>query len=270
MQMTYQPADPRLIHVEMIDFDDLRRLNYGGTQRCDFLVIAFVASGTGTVMIDFAEHDLGVGSVVWIAPGAVHRWTDFDGVQGPIVLCQPSSPLTSATRSAVTTPREKVVFTLDAEEQTFVSASLAHLNLEVRPGATTVSADLHAALLTALLARLPNDSPHENRSGTFEAFRECLESDFRDHRDVSHYARRLGYSERTLTRSAIAATGRPAKRVIEERVVLEAKRLLTHHRLTATACASELGFSDPSAFSTFFNRVAGMRPGAWQAAQSSN
>jgi AraC family transcriptional activator of pobA len=269
MQMTYEPADPRLLHVEVIGFDDLRRLNQGSTQRCDFLVMAFVTSGSGTVAIDFEEHEVTTGSVVWVAPGAVHRWIDFDRVQGSIVLCRPSSPLTPATRNAVTAPRADVVFTLDSEEQLFVEASLAHLKLEVRPGASTVSSDLHAALLTALLARIPGDPLHERRSGTFDAFRACIESDFRRHRDVAHYARRLGYSERTLTRSAIAATGRPAKRVIEERVVLEAQRLLAHHRMTSTACATELGFSDPSAFSTFFSRVAGIRPGAWQSVQSS-
>lgn len=268
MQMTYQPADPRLVHVEVLDFHDLRRLNAGTTQRCDFLVMAFVAAGSGVVAVDFEEHAVGPGSVIWVGPGAVHRWIDFDRIDGSIVLCQPSSPLTPATRSVVTAPREDVVFTLGPEERVLVDASLAHLRLEVRPGAASVPADLHAALLTALLARIPHDSALERHDGTFAAFRACIESDFRRHRDVAHYARRLGYSERTLTRSALAATGRPAKRVIEERVVLEAKRLLTHHRLTATACASELGFTDPSAFSTFFRRVAGMRPGAWRSAQS--
>jgi AraC-like DNA-binding protein len=270
-QMTFQPADPRLIHVEMLDFHDLRRLNRGGTQRCDFLVIAFITSGSGAVAVDFEEHRLETGSVVWVAPGAVHRWIDIDDVHGSIVLCQPSSPLTPATRSVVTAPREDAVFTMSPDERVFVAASIDHLGIEVRPGLPMMaSPEVHAALLTALLARIPRDPGQERHEGTFEAFRSCIESDFRRHRDVAHYARRLGYAERTLTRSSLAATGRPAKRVIEERVVLEAKRLLMHHRLTAAACASELGFADPSAFSTFFCRVAGMRPGAWRSVQSSS
>lgn len=269
MQMTYEPADPRLVHVEILDFDDLRRMNCGVTQRCDFLVMAFITSGSGRVAVDFSEYPVEAGSVVWVSPGAVHRWVDFEKIQGSIVLCQPTSPLTADTRDVVTAPRDQVVFTLSFEERLFVTASLAHLSLEVRPGASVVSADLHAALFTALLARIPRDPLQERRSGTFAAFRDCVEADFRIHRAVGHYALRLGYSERTLTRSSIAATGRSAKRVIEERVVLEAKRLLTHHRLTAAACATELGFTDSSAFSTFFARVAGMPPGAWQASQVS-
>jgi AraC-like DNA-binding protein len=270
LQMTYQPADPRLVHVEMLDFDDLRRLNRGGTQRSDFLVIAFVASGSGTVAIDFHEHALHAGSIVWVTPGAVHRWIDIGQLHGSIVLCQPSSPLTPTTRDMVTAPREDVVFAVSPEERRFVAASIAHLRIEVGPDAPTASTDLHAALLTALLARMPRDPAHERHDDTFAAFRSCIESDFRRHHDVAHYARGLGYSERTLTRSALAATGRSAKGVIEERVVLEAKRLLTHHGLTAARCATELGFADASAFSRFFRRVVGVPPGAWRSTQSSS
>ncbi|MER6378257.1 helix-turn-helix domain-containing protein, partial [Streptomyces mirabilis] len=71
---------------------------------------------------------------------------------------------------------------------------------------------------------------------------------------------------RTLTRAVQQVTGRTAKAYIVERIVLEAKRLLAHERVTAARCASELGFPDPSNFSLFFLNATGLRPGAWQAA----
>jgi AraC family transcriptional activator of pobA len=91
-----------------------------------------------------------------------------------------------------------------------------------------------------------------------------MEEDFRTHHDVAHYARRLGYSARTLSRSARAATGRSAKQLIGERVLLEAKRLLAHYRLSPSRCGQRLGFADASNFSSFFVRGCGTRPGAWQ------
>ena len=61
-------------------------------------------------------------------------------------------------------------------------------------------------------------------AATYDArFRDAVEEDFRIHHDVAHYARRLGYSARTLSRSTQAATGRSAKQLIGERVLLEAK-----------------------------------------------
>lgn len=62
------------------------------------------------------------------------------------------------------------------------------------------------------------------------------------------------------------ATGRTAKAYLVERLVLEAKRLLAHERLTAARCAGVLGFPDASNFSVFFHKATGERPGAWQAA----
>ncbi len=268
VQMTYLPADPRLTHVEVIDFDDLRRMNRGVTQRCDFLVLAFVLAGAGAVAVDFELHRVSTGSVVWVTPGAVHRWVEFDDLQGLIVMCPPTSPLTTGTRALVTTPRTQSVFTPDTGATRYMRAALDHLVLEVRPELAGSSPDLHAALLTALLARVPAAPIGGRADGEFERFRVCVETGFREYRDVGHYARELGYAPRTLTRRALAATGRTAKGYIEERVVLEAKRLLVHHGLSSAACATELGFADPSAFSIFFRRITGMRPGAWQTAHA--
>lgn len=263
VQQTYQPADPALPYVEVLDFDDLRRMNRGASQRADFLVTAFVTGGSGAVTIDFRSHPLRPGSVAWIAPGAVHRWDDFAHLQGWIVLCTPTAPLTAATRAAVVTLPDDAVTEADADSWSYLLAAVEHLALEVRPGLPDVSAEVHLALVTALIARIPLALTRGIGDGVFDQFRARVDEDFPRYREVGHYARALGYAERTLTRAVIAATGSTAKRFIDQRVVLEAKRLLVHRRATAAMVAAELGFADPSAFSVFFARVAGIRPGAW-------
>ena len=55
-------------------------------------------------------------------------------------------------------------------------------------------------------------------------FRDHIEEQFRSWHQVSQYADRLGYSTRTLNRLARRHTGLSAKELIDERVVLEAKR----------------------------------------------
>jgi AraC family transcriptional regulator, transcriptional activator of pobA len=49
-------------------------------------------------------------------------------------------------------------------------------------------------------------------------------------------------------------------------LLLEAKRLLAHDRLSQAQCGQRLGFSDAANFSAFFPRETGLRPGAWQRA----
>ncbi|MBV5345054.1 MAG: AraC family transcriptional regulator, partial [Rhodoferax sp.] len=55
-----------------------------------------------------------------------------------------------------------------------------------------------------------------------------MNADFATQHQVQHYARALGMSEKTLSRVCVTATGLPAKAAINQRLVLEAKRLLAH------------------------------------------
>lgn len=81
----------------------------------------------------------------------------------------------------------------------------------------------------------------------------------RGHR-VADYAARLGYSVRTLTRATRAATGRGAKRFIDEQILLEAKRLLFPTDVPPSTIGERLGFTYSTAFSAFFQQRTGMTP----------
>jgi AraC-like DNA-binding protein len=82
---------------------------------------------------------------------------------------------------------------------------------------------------------------------------------------VEEYADRLGCSVRTLTRACVAAGGRGAKQLIDDRVVLEAKRLLATTQLPVAAIGEELGFPEATNFGRFFAREAGRPPGEFRA-----
>jgi AraC-like DNA-binding protein len=81
---------------------------------------------------------------------------------------------------------------------------------------------------------------------------------------VAAYARRLGYSTRTLDRLARANAGVTAKALIDERVVLEARRMLVHAADPVAAVADALGFDDASNFSKYFTQRAGSTPAAFR------
>jgi AraC-like DNA-binding protein len=98
----------------------------------------------------------------------------------------------------------------------------------------------------------------------FEAFRQAVEDGFAHTHRVEDYARQLGYSVRTLTRASHGATGYGAKRVIQQRVLLEAKRLLVHTELTSTAIAGHIGMPDPATFGKFFRSQTGETPASFR------
>ena len=55
--------------------------------------------------------------------------------------------------------------------------------------------------------------------------------------------------------------GRTASDLIDEKMIIEIKKLLLHTDLTATEVAYTLNFSDQSYFSKFFKKHVGMTPG---------
>jgi AraC family transcriptional regulator, transcriptional activator of pobA len=266
-QVAYQPPGGTFAPVETMSFATLRHLNDGSTQRADFHVLAVVRCGHGEVSMDFSEHLLTARSVVWIPPGVVHRWVDTGDLAGDIVLFVPTAPVTPGSRDVASSLMTGACWTAADGGWPLITVALAHLRLEsgAPPGMPT--GELASLLLSALLLRLDMpSSPAGAVNDAFLRFRYAAEEDFRTHHDVGYYARRLGYSPRTLSRGVHAATGRSAKDYICERLLLEAKRLLAHDHLSQAQCGQRLGFSDAANFSAFFLRETGLRPGAWQRA----
>ncbi|MER6046304.1 AraC family transcriptional regulator [Streptomyces sp. NPDC001793] len=276
-QLRYLPAVGSTYGIEVLSFAALRSMDVQRhrtwPQRPDFHVLAIVESGTGTHEADFHNHRLGQGSAVWIRPGMVHRWSDIDACDGPLVLFRPGF-LPGFTVAAATTP---VCWHL--EDQCLALALLAadHLDREHHTAAHTprlASPELLSHLLAALILRtLPNTPAPTGATGSagrrtevFRAYRAAVEEHFTDWHHVTDYAQALGYDVRTLTRAARAATGTGAKALLDQRILLEAKRLLAHTDLPVSSCARRLGFRDVGNFTTFFRRQADMPPTTWRSA----
>lgn len=101
---------------------------------------------------------------------------------------------------------------------------------------------------------------------TFQRFSMALENHLHDLHDVSGYANLLGTSARNLSQTVKGFLGEPASRVIQERLVIEAKRYLRYTGLSIKEISFELGFSDPSYFSRMFRKIEGVAPGAFRSA----
>ncbi|MEU0155808.1 helix-turn-helix transcriptional regulator [Micromonospora fulviviridis] len=142
-----------------------------------------------------------------------------------------------------------------------------------------VDADRHAGIpaatallrhqLAVLLLRLSLLPGGEERAETetFRRLRREMERGYRHTRRVEDYAAQLGCSVRTLTRACLAVTGRSAKQVIDERVALQASRLLAATDEPIARIGRRLGFPEPTNFGRFFTREVGVSPGAFRAAR---
>ena len=119
-----------------------------------------------------------------------------------------------------------------------------------------------AALTTALLydCRALHDRKTAGSAGQMEPsglvtrFRQLVARCFQQHCSVDDYARCLHVSVDHLGAVVKKCTGRTPGEIIDERVLLEAKRLLAHTDLNVSEIAWHLQFSEPTHFARFFKR----------------
>jgi AraC family transcriptional activator of pobA len=94
----------------------------------------------------------------------------------------------------------------------------------------------------------------------FARFEELVERDFKRQRRLASYAAELAVSPTHLNRIVQQSTGRPASKLVSDRILREARRLLIYTNLSASQVAYELGFNDPAHFSRVFTRGTGLPP----------
>lgn len=270
--------NPRLAKagVETLTLDELRgRLSPGlvAPQRVDFHHLLLVQHGRGTHMVDFVEHELGPGTVLIVHPGQVQQWRLTQGIQGQLALISSEALTPSVARHDLDMrllalgewpPVSRPSLGLFMEAMSDISRLAADV---ARFQGTDVEAAIIRHELLTLMLRLARELRSDDRGGqrTREGaihalFAKELEISYAKRLSVLDYAKRLGFSESTLSRACVATVGRSAKAVIDGRIALEAKRLLVHTQDTAAQIGHQLGFSEPTNFLKFFKRSVACTP----------
>ncbi|MFD7711201.1 AraC family transcriptional regulator [Streptomyces sp. NPDC059786] len=278
-EVPYRAAAGAPPGAEVLDFPGLlaRARGHGldpyAPKRPAFHELITVKSGTLRASVDFAEYELTAGDWLWVRPGQVHHYdSDLTAARGTVVLFLPGFLSTATVAAAgVDRPAAPNPLTPAGAHADAVGRVRDLLEDEYRRLGDLplqVHIDVVRHLLSVLVLRLAHGRREPDGAVTgseaFRRFQQAVERDFaRTHR-VEDYARDLGYSVRTLTRATRAAAGCGAKRFIDDRVLLEAKRLLVHTELSSHVIGDRLGFPDATVFTKFFRQRAGETPAAFR------
>lgn len=264
LELAYHNRAHPHLEIECFTLSELRRRMPEGffdrLQRPRFHLLSLYVAGEGRQEIDFVSRACAPGTLLHVHPGQVVRYLDVARAEALMLLFTP------AFAWAETEP----VSFLALEGAAF-EAVRGNAEAIAREYATTDAGPASAAimrhLLMALLLRIEREARPEPVAPPelFQRFRQALEASFASNRKVEDYAATLGCSPRTLNRAVLAATGTSAKHLVDQRVALEAKRLLAHTPLTVSEVAARLHFSEPTNFVKFFRREAGQLPLAFRA-----
>ena len=91
-------------------------------------------------------------------------------------------------------------------------------------------------------------------------FRQLVEERHKTEWGIADYAAAIGITPSHLNAICQQLTGRSALETVHDRVMLAARRELAYTETTIAGVAQRLGFSDPSYFTRFFRRHAGLSP----------
>jgi AraC family transcriptional regulator, transcriptional activator of pobA len=91
-------------------------------------------------------------------------------------------------------------------------------------------------------------------------FKNLLEDKFSTTKMVAEYAGLMAVSVRKLSKATLTTIGKSPKELIDERVILEAKRMLVHTNNSIKEIGFDLGFDEPTNFIKYFRKHEGKTP----------
>lgn len=229
--------------------------------------VLLVRRGAGLARLEGGEVPLRTLSLVNVPPGDVHAFSFKPGTEGCVatlpdelirdVLARAGDERRTLARSCVVKAGSAVVRTVAQLAAEFDARTPARA-LVLRGLATT---------LLGLVARAMSDMPvaaELTESNLVQRFEALVEAHFLERWSVARYARALSISPTHLSRVARTATGRSASRLIDERLIREARRDLAFSSLSVKTIGYALGYADPAHFSRAFARAVGRSPRAFR------
>ena len=91
-------------------------------------------------------------------------------------------------------------------------------------------------------------------------FRDLLEINYHKERHVNKYAEKINITEKRLNQASQKILGKSPKQMIDERLMLEAKRLLAHTNESVKEIGFALGFDEPTNFIKYFRKHSSLTP----------
>lgn len=233
----------------------------------DFFIINLFEHGKGSHTIDFTEYEVGNSQIHLVFPDQVHQWViekETVGYQLMISRGWFESFLPSLRFSASYYQNHPVIHLSKETFQTFLYEFQA-IRKEISE--TNVfweviqkRSELIGLLVSKSVEGTFKDFEMYHSNPIISKFLQLIDEHFRTERSVSFYAEKLNISANYLNIVCKKNLNSSASSLIQDRILLEAKRLLKVSEMSVKDIVYDLGFYDHASFSKFFKAQTGMTP----------
>ncbi|WP_200977838.1 helix-turn-helix transcriptional regulator [Echinicola sp. 20G] len=242
--------------------------------RHNFYLCVVFSNGSGVHEIDFKKYPLGPGSVFFLKPGQTHFWQFSQQPKGyiffhsrefielqftnnklemfPYYFSMNNSPLLQLSEGE----------TLPIVDQFSVIDKEFSLDLPLK---RQKLCNLTTSLYIDLARRYGNNYRTQDvipvpYLETLRKLEKLVEKEFKLHKSPNYYAEKLNISTKHLNRIVQSTLSQTTSGLIQQRVMLEAKRLITHSDHSLLEISENLGFNDYAYFSKVFKYKTGITP----------
>lgn len=259
------------IAIERLCFDDLSIAEKAvfeeenEAHRHDRHSFFLLEQGNVAIEIDFQKYTIEPSSVIYIHPDQVHYTTTAKNVivSSWAINNENLNPEYLKLLKEIT-PAKPLL--LDKETFSIVSEAVSlGIRISGRKSEKLYSSllkDSCNSLVALVISQYLKQTQSTDKISRFEnvtkAFREIVESNYMVLKRPAEYSKKLNISTPYLNECVKNATGLSVSYHIQERVILEAKRLLYHSDKSVKEIAAILGYDDYAYFSRLFTKVNGM------------
>jgi AraC-like DNA-binding protein len=247
----------------------------GYPHRHDFHEILYITRGTGAHVIDLIPYPVEPPVLFFVSPGQVHFWEQGATIAGRVLIFtmeflvhDPTDQSLFSALSFLTELEQAPRLLLDHDQASIIERLLTDLADEYNERELRWSSAVHALLHVLLIklqrmVSLPADYG-SRASAIVRRFKKLVSRSCTEQRSVHAYARMIGISRTHLAETIKLVTGSTPSEIIQEQLILEAKRLLAHSEIAIGQIGHRLGFEDPAYFGRYFRRKTGSSPGKFR------
>lgn len=221
----------------------------------NFFQIVIVLSSKGFHEVDFKKYTVKSRQIFVIKPGQVHSWNLSADTKGFVIEYTDESFKDNLAKRSRRLP-DHLKFNL--KDPVLAESFLELIELEYLQKKQNFESCLQNYLGIFLLHLLrlteAESGLHQQQEDLVMRFTDLVEMHFRSEHNLKFYAEKLQLSAKSLSVRIQRVLDKPAKEIILERCLLEAKRLLANSQLSVAEIGYELGFEDPNYFSRFLKQ----------------
>jgi AraC-like DNA-binding protein len=262
---------------EIVDIGELY-LNFKDTltttHRTGFYHIIWFQKGTPTHLVDFNPIKIKSNTLLFLNKDTVHRFDHKTKFEGKAILFTDS--FFCKTEADTKILRNNILFNdlfsvskIQINKHTKLFAELLQ---QMTNELQNVKDNSQADILKNLLHNFLLHSEREKRKQNFieikkdadldyvMLFKDLLEKYYKTQKQVNFYAKEMIISEKRLNQATSKLLGKTSKEIIDDRILLEAKRILAHTTESVKEICYYLGFEEPTNFIKYFKKHSNFTP----------